>query len=403
MYVFLTTINTWAILCSKEAVAYMNALMGMDSIQLSHVGAFEPFVHFTERHATDNVADTIPMSICIGCERLRVSFDSDGLSLSKCTGVVKQLPTTRGYSTVSSLCYMSLDISQWPSRWNRTSNYAMYKFLAPLFVDPLELKTVEWCIGQSLLDPHSYSKAVILYGEGGHGKSTFLAALNIALMGACNTIQDSALVSLSKGLSPEMAATVVSSRIVTAGDVGKITDETNLSVVKTLTGHDYVSVPPSRAKSACTLFYSSNRLDNPLENTEWASAAIMRRVVVVYMNAQVIEGLEDSVPQDMLSRLDFALRCVHTRLTNPCMPVTLLSVVLTITGSQYEEVVKKIGFVESDDIDEHETLVANSIIAAYVGVTAEKVGQLARKISTSCVRTIRGKYYIAGIVPMPDG
>lgn len=40
---------------------------------------------------------------------------------------------------------------------------------------------------------------------------------------------------------------------------------------------------------------------------------IMRRVVMVLMNAQISETFNNKIPYNPMSRLDFALRCVHTR------------------------------------------------------------------------------------------
>lgn len=259
--------------------------------------------------------------------------------------------------------------------------------------------TVEWAIGNALVDPHNFSKAVILYGEGGRGKGTFLGALTIALMGCCGTIEDGILVSLARRMPPEVASAIVSNRIVTAGDVGSLSDSTNLSIIKTVTGHDYIPIHPTRAKSACTLFYASNRLDDPTVNTEWVTAAIMRRAIVINMTAYIPEGITESTPQDPVSRLDFALRCVHTRLSYQSMPVSSFSVITTILGSKIVEAIDYVGPIDPEEVEDEEVIIANTIVASYAGITTEQVGQLAKAISHDAVCEIRSQTYIKGIAP----
>lgn len=398
IYVFLTSINCWSIMCSAQAVTFINSLMSIDAASVNFGKAFSPYVEFLERNAVDNIAKPIPLSICIGTTRLRVSYRPTGLDLTPCESLLPTFPDT-GYDIPSRLCYASVMARRWPPSWDRTQSYPIYRFLSPLFVDPVELKTVEWCIGNAMIDPHSFSKAVILYGVGGKGKGTFLGALTIALMGCCGTIPDGALVSLSRGMPIEIASTIVSNRIVTAGDVGSVGDTTNLSIVKTITGHDFIPVPPTRAKSACTLFFASNRLDDPIANPEWATAAIMRRAIVVNMTANIPEGIEDNIPQDAVSRLDFMLRCVHTRLSHSNMPVSSFSVITTILGSKIDAAMAYLAPIDHDEAEDEEIIVANSIIAGYIGQPTENIGKLARSISADAVCTIRSTLYIKGIVP----
>lgn len=398
VFIFLTSINCWSIMCSDQAISHCNSLMEADSATVNFNKAFGPFVEFMERHAVDNVATVLPQSICIGTTRLRVVCRPTGLSLKPCESLLPVFPD-KGFDIPARLCYGSIASRRWPSEWEKTERYPMYRFLKPLFVDPIDMSTIEWCIGNALVDPHSSSKAVVLYGQGGRGKGTFLGALTIALIGCCGTIPDGALVSVSRGMPVSIASTIVSNRIVTAGDVGSMDDTTNLSIIKTITGHDFIPIPPTRARSACTLFYASNRLDDPTINTEWPTEAIMRRAVVINFTAYIPEGIEDVTPQDPVSRLDFALRCVHTRLSNPYMPVSPFTVITTILGSKIDDAMKFLAPIDPEEADEDEVILANNIIAGYAGVTTAVVGQLATRISHNAVCEIRSKKYIKGIVP----
>lgn len=399
IYIFLPTLNTWSILCSDESTIFLNSIMEMESATVNYDKAFRPFVSYLERRAVENLSQKIPTSVCIGTSRLRVNLTADGLSLGECESVLTGLPSHGSRSQISALCYMPIAVARWPRHWVKTDDMPMYTFIAPLFPDPRELLTIEWVIGNALLDPSTQSKAVILYGEGGTGKSTLLAAIKIALMGCCGSIPDRALLGLGRGMNNDVASVVVSNRIVTAGDVGGIDDSTNLSVIKSLTGHDYISIPPLSARSACSLFYATNRLDDPRKNREWSTAAIMRRVIVVLMNADALQYVESSIPQDAVSRLDFSMRCIHTRLSYPHVPVTPMSVILTLMGSLSTDIFEYITETTEDDVSDDEAIAAIGIIAGALVITSDVAGDLARKISPSSVKLVRTMYCIIGIRP----
>ncbi len=397
IYIFLTMLNYWSVLCSSQSLVFINNIVGAESASVRYGDAADPYISFIEREASDKIANEIPQSICIGTDRLRVSLVPGGLELTECEPLLTYPGDDK--KILSSLCYMPLHIRFWPRTWKRTPQYKIYRFLSPLFVDPIELKTLEWCLGHAFVDPHSYSKTVVLYGEGGHGKSTIMSVINSVFLGCCNTISDSALENLSGGVSVKVASIVASNRIVTAGDVGGANRNTNLTVIKSLTGHDYISIPPSRVKTACTLLYATNILDDPLMNEEWCTPAIMRRVIVILINSRIVENFSDRIPYDPISRLDFALRCVHTRLSNPSMPVSPISVLMTLMGSRFYSVSKYLIDVDDGQADDEDTMNANSIVAGALLLSVERVGELAKRITSSCVVEIGGILYIKNIAP----
>lgn len=399
VYIYLPVQNKWSILCSDEATIFLNAVMEMENATVQYDKAFRPYVSYLERNASENLATKIPTSICIGTTRTRINRNGNGLTLSVCEPVLIHNPSYGKHHEVSALCYMPLSIKQWPKRWERTNNFPMYQFISPLFPDGRELLTIEWVLGNALVDPNSFSKAVILYGQGGTGKSTLLALIKIAFMGCCGSIPDKSLIGLAKGMSTDVASIVVSNRIVTAGDVGGIEDSTNLSVIKSLTGHDYISIPPLSARSSCSLFYATNRLDDPRKNTEWLTAQIMRRVVVVPMTTDALGFTENTIPQDQNSRLDFALRCVHTFLSHPHMPVSSMSIVLTLLGSASNDIMQYITEDDDEEILEEEYFSVLGILASAASIEASSIGDLVRKMSPSAVKTIRTTYCIVGLRP----
>ncbi len=399
IYVFHTSMNYWSVLCSSQSLVFINNIVGAESATVKYGDASEPYVPYIERECAERIARDIPQSICIGTERLRISLLPGGIGLSRCEPLLDYPADTK--KILATLCYMPIHIRFWPKTWHKTSDFKMYKFISPFFVDPVEMKTLEWSLGHAMIDPHSYSKTVVLFGPGGRGKSTIVAAINSAFFGCCGSIPDSALENLSGGISTKVASTVASNRIVTAGDVGGTNRNTNLTVVKSLTGHDYLPIPPHRVRTACTLVYSTNTLDSPIDNPEWCTEAIMRRVVVILINPELMENFIDLVPSDPTSRLDFVLRCVHTRLANTHMPVSTMSILLTILGSRYADAVKFVTEVGDDEeVDDDEIVLANSIVGAMVNKTAEEIGALASRISKGAVVKIKGSLYIKGIVSM---
>lgn len=253
------------------------------------------------------------------------------------------------------------------------------------------MRTVEWIVGNCLLDPVHVSKVLILYGKGGTGKSTLMAAIKGVLRGCCGTISERSMTSAYMGLDSNVASTILSNRIVTAGDVSPTGSSTNTSVIKALTGHDHISVPPMSGRSFCSLVYSSNSLDDPTVNTEWKTAAIMRRVVVLHMCNDVLSEAPQMIPEDSIGRLDFALRCVHTRMKFPNIPVSPMSVILTLLGEKHKEVVQYMAEEEEDKIDHDQHMLILSLIAAAIAIDAEEVANLASKISLDCVKESKGK------------
>jgi len=117
------------------------------------------------------------------------------------------------------------------------------------------------------------------------------------------------------------------------------------------------------------------------------------------MNADATQYTESTIPQDAISRMDFALRCVHTRLSYPHIPISAMSVLLTLTGLLSTEILEYVTEADHEDITDEESIAALAIIAGALGLASHVLGELARKISPSAVKSIRSTYCIIGIVP----
>jgi hypothetical protein len=398
VYIFLPVMNKWSVLCSNEAIIFLNSLMGMENATVQYTTAFRPYVSFLEMNAMENLAGTIQTSVCLGTSRLRVSLKNDGLVLHPVDPI---LPSRLLKREIASLCYMPVMTPRIPGEngWSRTDDLPMYNFISPLFKNPVELQTIEWAIGNALVDPCTSSKAIILYGKGGTGKSTLTAAIRIALMGCCSSIPDKSLIGISKGLSDDVASIIVGHRMVIAGDVGGIDDATNLSVIKSITGHDYISIPPLSARSSCSLIYATNRLDDPRTNKEWLTPQIMRRVLVVLMDADALTFTANVIPQDATSRLDFVLRCIHTRMQHRYPPVSSMSIILTLMAHRGLDAFAYLTEDDDSTITDEESMTALGIISGILDISSDLIGELVKAINPNCIRMVRSTYVIKGIRP----
>jgi hypothetical protein len=401
IYVFNPVFNSWFVLMDIQTVLFLNAVMDLQMASVNYDKAFRGYIRYIESRTMDRTTKDIPPSICVGTQRLAVTLEGDRLDFKLCDRLVQGMPTGWKYDIVSSFSCMSLDMPRFPSEWRPTYHHRLYRYIAQLFADnPIGLETVKWIIGRTLLDPTSFNKVLCLWGEGMKGKSKLIQALMVSLKGCIASIPEEALVSMSTGIPHEIKEMVVSNRLVTAGDVDTHFKKTNLAFMKSLTGQDYVSMPPTSVRSRCSLVYSTNTLDSPKNNPEWSTIQIARRFNIVHMNTNVPGGISEEVPQDYMSRADMVGHCLYTVMTNPDMPMSIQDLVLTLLQSELFEAIEYISYINpSLALDNYETITANSILAACMGVKTEMVGRLASMRTRRHIKVIDGVEYIVGIVP----
>jgi hypothetical protein len=104
------------------------------------------------------------------------------------------------------------------------------------------------------------------------------------------------------------------------------------------------------------------------------------------------------VPKKQVHRMDFLLKCVAVRINHVSLPITLRSVLLTVSGSKYREVAKKVGTKAQST--ETEMLSAVSLLAQILGMTGEQVGMLACSVSKSSVVQFNTMYLVKGTYPL---
>lgn len=400
IYVFNPIFNSWFVLMDIQTVLFLNGVMDLQMASVNYDKAFRGYIRYIESRSMDKTTMDIPSSICVGTRRLRVTLADNKLQFKLCDRIICSMPPGPNYDIIASFSCMSLDMPRFPDTWKPTYQNELYRYIARLFVDnPIGLETVKWIVGRTLLDPTSFNKVLCLWGEGMKGKSKLIQALMVTLKGCIASIPEEALVSMSTGIPHEIKEMVVSNRLVTAGDVDTHFKKTNLAFMKSLTGQDHVSMPPTSVRSRCSLVYSTNTLDSPRNNREWSTIQIARRFNIVHMNTTVPGGVAEEVPQDYMSRADMACHCIYTVLTNPEMPMSIQDLVLTLVQSEIFDAVDYISYVDPSLADDDETMAANAILAAFMGVKAEQVGRLAAVRTRRHIKKIDDIEYIVGIVP----
>lgn len=371
-YVYLSSMNKWAVMISAETQRQLCDITGGENATVSYLAACLPFIGFMEKNARRT--GFTPVSICIGTRRLRISITDGVMQLSPCSDIasVKENLDER----VSGFCVMPCSFNKIPTSWSPGGAEKVLKYIRVLFKDQLELKTIQWVIGLIAVDPSSVSKFLLLYGPGGTGKSTLIGLLEDIFAGCCGTISSNVLTSRNSTITVDTARTIASNRLVTAGDIDLENNQLNLHVVKEITGHDSVSVPPVKVRTRCTLIAASNDLPHPNKQKSWCSAATARRVVLVPMNVKtsLIPNVERPDSED--DSIDFLLSSVNLYLDNMrSPPMSMRSLMFGLLGSGYFEVEEKIEFGE--DMDMQDIFDANTALDIYFNLPLHTLGELA--------------------------
>jgi hypothetical protein len=76
-----------------------------------------------------------------------------------------------------------------------------------------------------------------------------------------------------------------------------------------------------------------------------------------------------------------------------------MSIILTLLGSLATEVMPFLTEDDDDNITERDGSAVLGIVAGITGIEPAQIGELAKKISASAVRSVRGVYHLVGICP----
>lgn len=189
---------------------------------------------------------------------------------------------------------------------------AAYDELVSTLYNPDEREKLEWAIGAIVAgDAKNIQKFIVLYGEGGSGKSTFLNIIQKLFEGYYTTFEAKALTSSSNSFSTEVFRSNPLVAIQHDGDLSKIEDNTKLN---SLISHEDMTMnekykPSYMARSNAFLFMGTNK---PVKITD-AKSGIIRRLIDVRPSGTKVAN---NRYHTLMSQIDFELgaiawHCLH--------------------------------------------------------------------------------------------
>jgi hypothetical protein len=164
-----------------------------------------------------------------------------------------------------------------------------YDELMNVLYSPDEREKLEWAIGSLVAgDAKNLQKFVVLYGEAGTGKSTFLNILQQLFDGYYTTFEAKALTSNGGSFSTEVFKANPLVAIQHDGDLSRIEDNTRLN---SIISHEQMTVNEKYRPSYTTrinafLFMGTNK---PVKITD-AKSGIIRRLIDVNPSGEVISS-----------------------------------------------------------------------------------------------------------------
>ena len=181
-----------------------------------------------------------------------------------------------------------------------------YEELMNTLYDKEEREKLEWAIGSIIAgDSKKIQKFVVLYGEGGTGKSTVLNIIQKLFNGYYATFEAKALTSNNNSFATEAFKTNPLVAIQHDGDLSKIEDNTRLN---SIISHEEMVVnekykPSYMSKFNCFLFIGTNK---PVRITD-AKSGLIRRLIDVSPTGNKVSP---KLYQTLISQIDFELGAI---------------------------------------------------------------------------------------------
>lgn len=183
---------------------------------------------------------------------------------------------------------------------------AAYDELVGTLYSPEERMKLEWAIGAIIAgDAKHIQKFIVLYGEAGSGKSTFLNIVQKLFEGYYTTFEAKALTGSNNTFSTEQFKTNPLVAIQHDGDLSRIEDNTKLN---SIVSHEEMSMrelykPSYMARSNAFLFMGTNK---PVKITD-AKSGIIRRLIDVHPSGNKVPIQRYHV---LMSQIDFELGAI---------------------------------------------------------------------------------------------
>lgn len=197
-------------------------------------------------------------------------------------------------------------------------NFTAYEKLMNTLYIPEERQKIEWAIGSIVAgESKKLQKFMVLYGEGGTGKSTVLNIIQQLFDGYCTPFNAKALGSSSNAFALEAFKTNPLVAIEHDGDLSRIEDNTRIN---SLVSHEMMTVN-EKFKSTysnrfnCFLFVGTNK---PVKITD-AKSGLIRRLIDVSPSGKKLNVKEykDTVKQIGFELGAIAYHCREVYLSDP--------------------------------------------------------------------------------------
>lgn len=181
-----------------------------------------------------------------------------------------------------------------------------YEELMSTLYEPEERAKLEWAVGSIIAgDSKKIQKFIVLYGEAGAGKSTFLNILQQLFEGYYTTFEAKALASNNNSFATEAFKSNPLVAIQHDGDLSKIEDNTKLN---SIVSHEEMLInekfkPSYTSRFNCFLFMATNR---PVKITD-AKSGLVRRLIDVKPSG---EKIPFSRYQTLMAQVSFELGAI---------------------------------------------------------------------------------------------
>lgn len=401
-YMFVDILNCWCNLAAKISMLRLCGIMEIKNATVNYPDAITGYSEFIIKYCDANEGSSLPMSVCIGTLRLEITIvpETKTLLFTESRTVIDRTNKTGSVpDVVYEACIMPVRSTIHPTKYVFPGKCTLLGYVAQLFPDTRDLITVLWHIGNSILDPVSNPKSLMLYGPGGSGKSTVLRVIANALGSCCGLLPDGCLTSNNNGMPITVSSVIASNRMAVCYDVALDKYPLNMSVFKNISGSDYVRVGELSVKTNCSLTIGTNGYPDIDKQPDYVSDAILRRIVGVYMDVSALDIPVVAEPSGTDDRIDFVSAALYTRLTHEYIPVTPITVLATLTSSYYMQARMLIEETE-EHVEFGEAVEVIAIIGQLIKCPPEAAAYKARLISKGAVYEWNDRMFIKGLRPV---
>lgn len=401
---FLDVSNHWISLVSKTAALRVSQMIGNDKVPVNYMTSYEPYYSKISKACGTNSFSFVPISVCIGTERLAVELDREKRTLKFHPVEPYPVKGRKGIPEfVYSLCYQPVDHTIIPSRYSFPGVGTILEFLRPLFPDVRTLVTFMWFIGNTVREPIAKPRCMMLCGHGGSGKSTALRMATAALQGAATLIPDNVLTYEHRSLGEEVAQTAIKSRLITCYELDLDNRKVNMSLLKNVTGSDYVKVGEFMSKAVCSFAIATNGLPDVVKQPDFTSDALSRRMVCLKMDVDTAEAPFEPDPGGAVDKADFLCACIYIRMCYSHIPMSPDSMLMTLCGSKYFEALKLVDVNAGPQVSAVDGRAAVAVISGLMNTGPHRIIERCRLISMSSISPTPVGHVIKGMKPKPRG